>query len=83
MTPTTWNELAYLAAGVAIARGWNVAKRLWLYRGEATPPTFRYDKFTAWLADAPAYLWSWLSLSFMWFDPYLGEPSKHAITRWL
>lgn len=80
----TSEAIGYLIAGALIARSWNVAKRLWLYRGEALPPRFRYQKdLAAWWLDVPPYLVSWVQLSFQWYEPYLAEPSRGSILRYI
>lgn len=88
--PPTIQELAYGVAGLTAARCWNVAKRLWLYRGEALPRARHFHKPVdgVWVFQRrdfilaiPRYMWSWLRLGFMWFDPYLGEP--RSLLRWL
>lgn len=74
--PLTYNELGYLLLGAAIARTWNVVKRLYLYRSELFHSFSRPT-----LARKLAQFRWWLVYGFMWWDSYLGEPEEGSLTK--
>lgn len=73
MSPLLSVAIQSAVAGFLIARMWNFAKRLWLYRSTLIWGAQRYGLWSAFT--------EWTGLAFMWFDPYQGEPSRNSLLR--